>query len=87
MYIRSRTDESARDDLARNAFSNRLKHSGGPETATISELEVVVMIARAIQKFVATYEATRPEFEEFSVWAVDHGHTPRLLTVKATKGA
>ena len=33
---------------------------------TIDELEVVVAIARASQKFVATYEEIHPEFEEFS---------------------
>ncbi|MCK1542033.1 hypothetical protein IVB12_08630 [Bradyrhizobium sp. 179] len=66
-----------------NAFSNWLKHPTGPKTATISELEVVVMIARAIQKFVAAYEATRPEFEAFSNWAVNAGHIPRPLTEKA----
>lgn len=66
-----------------NAFSNWLKHPTGPRTATIPELEVVVMIARAIQKFVAAYEATRPEFEEFSKWAVNAGHIPRPLTEKA----
>ena len=66
-----------------NAFSNWLKHPTGPYTATISELEVVVMIARAIQKFVAAYEATRPEFEKFSAWALEKGHIKRPLTEKA----
>jgi hypothetical protein len=65
-----------------NAFSNWLKHPTGLAEATISELECVVMISRAIQKFVAAYEATRPEFEEFSKWAVQSGFIPRPLTAK-----
>lgn len=69
-----------------NAFINWLKHSTGPDKATISELEVVVAIARAIHKFVAVYEASCKEFEEFSVWAVANGHMPKPLTEDARAG-
>lgn len=65
-----------------NLFINWLKHPSGPEKATIFEFEVVLTIARAIHKFVAAYAASCPEFEEFSAWATEHGHMPRLLTVR-----
>lgn len=39
-----------------NLFANWLKHPTGPDTATISDLEVVVMIERAISKFYARFE-------------------------------
>ena len=64
-----------------NLVRNWLKHPSGPESPTISEFEAVVMISRAIQKFVAAYEASCEEFESFSAWAVEKGHLPRLLTV------
>ncbi len=69
-----------------NAFINWMKHSTGPDKATISELEVVVAIARAIHKFVAVYEASCKEFEEFSAWAVANGHMPKPLTEDARPG-
>jgi hypothetical protein len=69
-----------------NLISNWLKHPSGPESATITELEGVVMIIRAIQKFVAAYEATRPEFEEFSKWAIANGYTKSPLTEDGRSG-
>src|SRR5262245_11900987 len=44
-----------------NKFINWMKHNSGPDSATISEQEVVVTIARAIQKFVAAYKASCKE--------------------------
>src|SRR5579872_7452996 len=41
-----------------NVFINWLKHPTGPDKATISEFETVLIISRAIQKFVAVHEAS-----------------------------
>jgi hypothetical protein len=65
-----------------NACINWMKHSSGPDTAEISEQEVVVTIIRAIQKFVGTYEATHVAFEKFSKWAMQKGYTKKPLTEK-----
>src|SRR5882757_9738059 len=56
-----------------NLFRNWLKHASGPDKMTIDELEVMVAISRAIQKFVASYEEIHPDFEQFSKWALDAG--------------
>jgi histidyl-tRNA synthetase len=66
-----------------NLFTNWLKHPNGPENATISEFEVVLTISRAISKFVAAYQSSSREFEDFSKWAVAKGHIPRPLTEKS----
>lgn len=65
-----------------NLFINWLKHPSGPDSATISEFEVALSIARAIHKFVAVYKVSCKEFEEFSQWAAAKGHIPRPLTQK-----
>lgn len=65
-----------------NLFRNWLKHATGPNTMTIDELEVVVAISRAIQKFVATYEENHPEFEKFSDWAIQAGYIKTPLIEK-----
>jgi len=57
-----------------NLFRNWLKHATGPDKITIDELEVVVAVARAIQKFVATYEERHGDFERFSEWVLDAGY-------------
>jgi hypothetical protein len=62
-----------------NLFITWLKHPTGPDTATISDFEAVLVIARAIQKFVAVYEASCTEFNAFSAWAVAQGHLPRSI--------
>jgi hypothetical protein len=43
------------------------------------EFETVLVIARAIQKFVAVYEASCREFNDFSDWAVAQGHLPKPI--------
>jgi hypothetical protein len=63
-----------------NLFSNWLKHPKGAERATISVFEVVVMILRAIHKFVWCYEETSDHFELFQDWAMLHGHLPKRIT-------
>jgi len=66
-----------------NLYINWMKHGSGPDTATISEQEVVVTIIRAIQKFVAAYEASCKEFNDFSDWCINNGYTKTLLVEKA----
>lgn len=63
-----------------NLFYNWMKHSSGPDGAEIEELEVVTMIIRGIQKYVAAYEETCRQFEEFSEWCMDKGYTKKPLT-------
>ncbi len=69
------------NEMRYNLMINWLKHSDGPETraerATLSELEVVVIIARAISKFIAVYGETCQNFEDFLNWAVAAGHLPK----------
>jgi len=60
-----------------NAFIHWMKHPSCPDTAEITEQEVVVTIIRAIQKFVGTYEATHVDFENFSQWAMQKGYLRR----------
>ena len=65
-----------------NLFRNWLKHASGPDKMTIDELEVMVAISRAIQKFVASYEEIHPDFEQFSKWALDAGYIKAPLIEK-----
>jgi hypothetical protein len=51
-----------------NAFTNWTKH-GTHQKATISELEVIATILRAISKFGAVYAEQSPQMKEFSEWA------------------
>lgn len=48
-----------------NAFANWLKHPSGPETATISEIEVIAMIQRAISKFHARFNFVTDSMKAF----------------------
>jgi hypothetical protein len=66
-----------------NVFIHWMKHPSGPETAEIEELEVVITIIRAIQKYVGTLEETCPHFETFSEWCMANGYTKKPLTEKA----
>ena len=59
-----------------NLFRNWLKHASGPDKMTIDELEVVVAIARAIQK----YGEVHADFQKFSDWALDAGYIKTPLT-------
>jgi hypothetical protein len=65
-----------------NLVVNWLKHPSGRETATITEFEAVLVISRAIHKFVAVYEETSQAFLDFEKWAVTNGHMPRFLSNK-----
>jgi hypothetical protein len=60
-----------------------MKHSSGEEEREVTQFHVVLIIARAIQKYVAAYKETHVRFEEFSAWAVAKGHMPRPLTAPA----
>jgi hypothetical protein len=66
-----------------NLFSNWLKHPRGADRATIPVFEVVLMILRAIHKFVWYYEETSDHFESFQNWAMLHGHLPKRITESA----
>jgi hypothetical protein len=48
-----------------NAMINWLKHPSGPDTATISELEVMLTIQRAISKFSAVHGGVTPRMRIF----------------------
>jgi len=67
-----------------NLFISWMKHPLGPEGAKIEELEVVLIISRAIQKYVAVYEEAVPRFIQFSDWAVEQGHMPRSIIQQAS---
>jgi hypothetical protein len=70
-----------------NLFSNWLKHPKGAERARIPVLEVVIMILRAIHKFVWYYEESSDYFELFQDWAMLHGHLRKRITESATPSA
>ena len=63
-----------------------LKHVSGDFDRDITQFNTALVIARAIQKYVAAYKETHVRFEEFSLWAVQKGHIPRPLTEKAPEG-
>ena len=48
-----------------NEVANWLKHPSGPPTATISELEALAMIQRAISKYSATYNGATTNMQNF----------------------
>jgi hypothetical protein len=48
-----------------NEVANWLKHPSGPPTATISELEALAMIQRAILKYSATYNGATTNMQNF----------------------
>jgi hypothetical protein len=52
-------------DTDHNLFANWLKHPSGPNTATISELEVVAMIQRGISKYNAVYGGVTVNMQNF----------------------
>ncbi len=65
-------------ELDYNLVINWLKHSNGPPTATLDEFEAVVVIARAITKFVAVYHQSTEIFEDFLRHAHKEGHLPKM---------
>ena len=62
-----------------------MKHPSGAFDRDVTQFDVALTIARAIQKYVATYQETHVRFEEFSQWAVMKKHIPRPLTEKASE--
>jgi hypothetical protein len=52
-------------DTDHNMYANWLKHPSGPKTATISELEVLAMIQRAISKYNAAYGGITTNMQNF----------------------
>jgi len=65
-------------ELDINLVINWLKHPFEPDTATITEFEGAITIARAITKYVAVYHQSCQPFEEFLMWAHSKNHIPRL---------
>jgi hypothetical protein len=49
-----------------NELPNWLKHGPGTDTRTITELEVVVLIQRAISKFIARFNGATAAMKAFS---------------------
>jgi hypothetical protein len=62
-----------------NLVINWLKHGGVKDEAEISEFEAVIVIARAITKFVAVYHQSCEPFEAFLKWGHANGHLPPLF--------
>jgi hypothetical protein len=60
-----------------------MKHASGDFDREVTQFNVVLTIARAIQKYVAAYQETHVKFDEFSQWAVAKKHIPRPLTERA----
>lgn len=65
-------------ELDINLVINWLKHSTGPQTATISQFEAALVVARGITKFVAAYHQSCQLFEDFLNWTHDAGHLPKF---------
>ena len=63
----------AAPDIDVNAVSNWLKHPLEPDAIEIDQFESVIMITRAITKFVAVYHQSCEPFESFLTWAVSAG--------------
>lgn len=78
--FKSLREHPSNKELDCNLVINWLKHSLEPETATISEFEAAIVIARAITKFVAVYHESCGPFEEFLRWGYEAEHLPRLFT-------
>lgn len=72
-------EHPAYEEMDFNLVINWLKHKNGPETATISEFEAAMTIARAITKFVAVYRQSCEPFETFLRWGHEAGHLPKLF--------
>jgi len=66
-----------------NEDTTWMKHSSGAFEREVTEFDVALTIARAIQKYVAAYQETHVKFEEFSQWAAAKKHIPRPLTEPA----
>jgi hypothetical protein len=73
--LEQRLPKGNNGEIGANALINWLKHGRvSPkeeriETATISQLEVTVVIWRAISKFIAVYGSSTPQMESFAIWA------------------
>jgi histidyl-tRNA synthetase len=71
-----------------NDFINWAKHGnndGGPPTATFSELEAMVVIQRAISKFVAIYESQTPQMKAFNDWTIQRLQPAKVKPEKKPK--
>jgi hypothetical protein len=64
-----------------NYTLNWMKHSSGPDELEVTEQDVVVVIVRAIQKYVGTYATMHPSFQRFSDWAIEKRYTKKPLGI------
>jgi hypothetical protein len=63
-------------ELNVNRAVNRLKHYNldDPDPVTITEVDAVMALQRAITKFIAVYHRTTQQMEDLFGWARDKGH-------------
>ena len=59
-----------------NLFSNWAKHPTGPDEIELPIFEVVMVVVRAISKFIAAYRKQSIEMAEFLEWAKTMGLFP-----------
>jgi hypothetical protein len=57
-----------------NLVINWLKHSSSPDAITVTEVETVIVLQRAITKFIAVYRKISPQMDAFLGWARDNGY-------------
>jgi hypothetical protein len=63
-------------DIDLNRIINFLKHPRGPDEVVVPQFEAILVIHRAITKFVAVYRKISRGMEEFRLWAIEEGHMP-----------
>lgn len=66
-------------DLDHNLFINWLKHPDGPQEALLSEFEVVIVIMRAISKFIAVCKTGSEDMKKFVRYVFKQGHLQEPL--------
>jgi hypothetical protein len=57
-----------------NLVINWLKHSTPPDAVTVTEVETVIVLQRAITKFIAVHRKISRQMDEFLKWARDNGY-------------
>ena len=64
------------EELGLNHVIIWLKHAGEPFNVEIAEAEAVIVIARAITKFIAVHFQASGPMIDFVEWAVEAAHLP-----------
>jgi hypothetical protein len=57
-----------------NLVINWLKHAKPPDAVTVTEVETVIVLQRAITKFIAVYRKISRQMDGFLGWAGDNGY-------------